>query len=175
MISPITLSEEAITSPRWWALTIVESPLHPGRELEIPQREALVAPWLPRGQVLAVGDGFGAPHAHAVSTRLGRKHRLHAGVLERGAHEALRMEAPAGFREINSPSPRVRPRQLGDARCEVQSHTERRGGGGPARGDRRIVAGSSPTSRRRGQRPRQPILAWLEKPAPYSKCSLERL
>ena len=41
MIPRVTLSEEAITSPRWLALTIVESPLHPGRELEITQREAL--------------------------------------------------------------------------------------------------------------------------------------
>ena len=91
MISRVTLSEEAIISPRWSALTIVESPLHPGRELEIPQREALVAPRLCFCCV-AVGDGLGAPHTHAVSTRLGRKHGPYAGVLERGPHETLRMD-----------------------------------------------------------------------------------
>ena len=135
MISRVTLSEEAIN----YIPALVGSDggrvrYTPGGNL-IPQREALVAPWLPRGQVLAVGDGLGAPHAHAVSTRRCRKHRLHAGVLERGPHEALGMQAPSGFREINGPSPRVRFWQLGDAWREVQSHPERRGGGGPARGD----------------------------------------
>ena len=48
------------------------------------QREALVVPRLVYG--VAVGDGLCAPHAHAVSTRLGRKHRPHAGVLEGGAY-----------------------------------------------------------------------------------------
>ena len=70
---------------------ILEESLHPGRELEIPQREALVAPRLCFCCV-AVGDGLGAPHAHAVSTRLGRKHGPYAGVLERGPHETLRMD-----------------------------------------------------------------------------------
>ena len=41
---------------------------------------------------VAVGDGLGAPHAHAVSTRRCRKHGPHAGVLERGSHEAFRMD-----------------------------------------------------------------------------------
>ena len=97
VISRVTLSEEAITSPRWLALTIVESPLHPGRELEIPRREALVAPWLPRGQVLAVGDGLGAPHAHAVSTRRCRKHGPYAGVVHKTiALLILRRYIPVG-------------------------------------------------------------------------------
>ena len=74
---------------------------------------------------VAVGDGLGAPHAHAVSTRRCRKHGPYARVFERGSNEALRMEAPSGFREINSPSPRMRFWQLGDARREVQSHPER--------------------------------------------------
>ena len=68
---------------------------------------------------VAVGDGLGAPHAHAVSTGRCRKHRPYAGVLERGPHETLGMEAPSGFREINGPSPRVRFWQLGDARGQI--------------------------------------------------------
>ena len=88
---------------------------------------------------VAVGDRLGAPHAHAVSARRCRKHGPYARVFERGSNEALRMEAPSGFREINSPSPRMRFWQLGDARREVQSHPERRGGGGPARGEPVVV------------------------------------